>query len=116
MSSVIRLSAPQILRDLSHGKTWFKKEDAGWGSIQAKYGLNDNEIEIMKMDRRMRGKTPAVIRFILVDEDFEPSVNVAFFEKEESNSKTTSENVKPTFVESPVKSIGNPIPNFFNTL
>lgn len=120
MSELIKLSAPQLIRDLSEGKTWFKREDAGWGSIQAKYGMNDNEVEAIRKDPRVRGKIPAVIRFILVDEDFDPTVNVAKFQKEETSVKTSIENGKPSFVETPSKvasvALGNPVPNFFNTL
>ena len=120
MTELIKLSTPQLIRDLSEGKTWFKGEDVGWGSIQAKYGMNDNEVEAIKKDSRLKGKTPALIRFVLVDEDFDPTVNLTTFQKEESNAKTNIEAGKPTFIELPSKpapiTVGNPLPNFFKTL
>lgn len=71
MNNTILLSIPQLIREVNAGMTRYAKDDAGWGSIQGKYGMTDQEVGIIFSHQKLKDVHPAAFRFQLVDEDID---------------------------------------------
>jgi hypothetical protein len=64
------IKVPEVLKMLETGHTRYKKDDAGFGSIQEKLGLTVAEVqEIFKHSKLANKKTKFPSRIKLIDED-----------------------------------------------
>lgn len=77
MNKLIKLSIPQLIRDLNNGMTRFQHEDAGWGSIQQKYGMTDTEVAFYFRHPKLASAETIQLRFILSEEDFESEIDAS---------------------------------------
>lgn len=79
-TKVVKVKFSDLQRLLLEGKTWFKKDDIGYGSIQEIYSLNDN-------DAKLALKHPAINKLVFPETLFVIEEEVE--EEKQLNSNTS---------------------------
>lgn len=64
----VALTISGLIKDLSEGLTWQKKDDAGYGSIQEKYAIPDEKLTQI-MDIPQLREIPTTIRVFKIIDD-----------------------------------------------
>lgn len=67
-SNQVQLYVSNLLEDLRNGLTWYKSEDAGYGSIQEKYDATDKEVAAIKGHPALKGAEPTLRVFVVIDD------------------------------------------------
>lgn len=80
-TKTVDLQVSQILEDLSNGITWLKKDDAGNGSIQEKYGATEYNIKVIQKHPKFKDEKgeiiqPQFIVFNVIDDTEAPVAKV----------------------------------------
>lgn len=91
----VDLTVSQLLNDLNEGFTWLKKDDLGYGSIEAKYGANEKQILAIRKHPKLKDAETNITVFNIIDDTNETT-------NKTSQPETTRTN---TFVEQPVVSM-----------
>jgi hypothetical protein len=64
----VDLTVSQLLNDLSEGLTWLKKDDLGYGSIEAKYGANEKQILAIRKHPKLKDAETNITIFNIIDD------------------------------------------------
>jgi hypothetical protein len=62
------ISLSEILNDLNNGLTWLESENVGFGSIQSKYGANEQQIAQFRKHPKLANAEPNITIFQIVDD------------------------------------------------
>lgn len=67
-----KILVSEIISDLNNGMTWLESENVGFGSIQTKYGANEQQIGQFRKHPKLINAEPNITIFQIVDdlEDF----------------------------------------------
>lgn len=96
------ISLSEILNDLNNGLTWLESENVGFGSIQSKYGANEQQIAQFRKHPKLANAEPNITIFQIVDDlvdNTQPNIvreNVSYDESsviKEKNKVKVSEEV-----------------------
>lgn len=74
--TTIDLTVSQLINDLENGKTWYKAEDEGYGSIEETYGAKPHHIALFKTHPKLVGLEPCLVFFTLTDDTKEGFLKV----------------------------------------
>lgn len=64
----VNLTVSNLVNDLNEGYTWLKKDDLGYGSIEAKYGANPNQIATFRKHPSLKDADTTVKIFNIIDD------------------------------------------------
>lgn len=64
----VNLTVIQIIEDLNNGLTWLKKDDLGYGSIEAKYNGNPTEIAKVRRHPKLKDAETTITIFNIIDD------------------------------------------------
>ena len=64
----VDLTVSQLVNDLNEGLTWFKKDDLGYGSIEAKYNANPNQIAAIRKHPALKDAETSITIFNIIDD------------------------------------------------
>lgn len=64
----VDLTVSQLLNDLNEGLTWLKKDDLGYGSIEAKYGANEKQILAIRKHPKLKDAETNITIFNIIDD------------------------------------------------
>ena len=64
----VDLYVSQILEDLNSGLTWLKKDDLGYGSVEAKYGANEKQIFAIRKHPSLKDAETNITIFNVIDD------------------------------------------------
>lgn len=64
----------ELIADLNNGMTWLESENVGFGSIQTKYGANEQQIAQFRKHPKLINAEPNVTIFQIVDDSVEVKV------------------------------------------
>lgn len=64
----IQITLSELINDLDNGLTWLRKDDAGDGSIQEKYGLSDKKTHVISQHPKLVGLEPNLLIVEIVDD------------------------------------------------
>lgn len=67
------LKITQLIDDLNNGLTWLKKDDLGYGSIEAKYGANEKQILAIKKHPKLKDAETSITIFNIIDDTIKES-------------------------------------------
>lgn len=70
----VDLTVSQLINDLNDGLTWLKKDDVGFGSIEAKYGANEKQIAIIRKHPSLKNAETNITIFNIID-DLKPETS-----------------------------------------
>lgn len=98
----VNLLVSQIIDDLNQGRSWLKKDDLGYGSIEEKYGANPIQIKAIMNHPKLKGREPEATVFTLIDDTEEKISPVV-----KSNDVTISQKVEEKIIMK--DPISNPI-------
>ncbi len=96
----VDLYVSQILEDLNNGLTWLKKDDLGYGSVEAKYGANEKQIFAIRKHPSLKDAETNITIFNIVDDT-----------KDETSDKTqrpTTSGTAPILEQSVVSVVSEP--------
>lgn len=82
----VNLTQEIILNYLNSGVTWFKKDDVGYGSIEAEYNANPAQIAVIRKHPAFKGVKTKVTIFNIIDD----SKNETTRETKESTTNRTN--------------------------
>ncbi len=71
----VDLTVSQIINDLNSGLTWFKKDDLSYGSIEAKYGANPQQIAAIRKHPALKDAETTVTIFNIIDDTKNETTN-----------------------------------------
>jgi hypothetical protein len=64
----VDLTVSQIINDLNEGLTWLKKDDLSYGSIEAKYGANPQQIAAIRKHPALKDADTTFTIFNIIDD------------------------------------------------
>ena len=64
----VDLTVSQIINDLNSGLTWLKKDDLSYGSIEAKYNANPNQIAAIRKHPSLKDADTTITIFNIIDD------------------------------------------------
>ena len=64
----VDLTVSQLLNDLNEGYTWLKKDDLSYGSIEAKYGANPQQIAAIRKHPALKDAETTFTIFNIIDD------------------------------------------------
>jgi hypothetical protein len=62
------LTITQLINDLNNGYTWLKKDDLGYGSIEAKYAANPAQIMAIQKHPALKDAETSITIFNIIDD------------------------------------------------
>lgn len=77
----VDLTVSQLINDLNSGLTWLKKDDLGYGSIEAKYGANPMQIGAIRKHPSLKDAETNITIFNIIDD---------------TKNETTTPTIEPT--------------------
>lgn len=114
-TNTVELGLKAILDDLNNGLTWLKKEDVGYGSIQAKYNANEIAISTIRKHPKLVGVEPTITVFNIIDDLDESNIPTPETKKPES-SRTSNYTPKPDMAVASDQSTVGADESAFNSL
>ena len=88
----VDLTVSQIINDLNSGLTWLKKDDLSYGSIEAKYNANPNQIAAIRKHPALKDAETSITIFNIIDDTKNETTN---------NTKESSTRRTDTTLEQP---------------
>jgi hypothetical protein len=85
----VDLYVSQILSDLNNGLTWLKKDDLGYGSIEAKYNANEKQIFAIRKHPALKDAETNITIFNIIDDTKNPEIVDEKETKETSTVKSS---------------------------
>ena len=64
----VDLTVSQLVNDLNEGYTWLKKDDLSYGSIEAKYGANPQQIAAIRKHPALKDADTTFTIFNIIDD------------------------------------------------
>lgn len=64
----VDIMVSEILVHLNNGMTWLKKDDVGYGSIEAKYGATPVQIAMIRKHPKLKDVEPNIVLFNIIDD------------------------------------------------
>lgn len=64
----VDLTVSQLINDLNEGLTWLKRDDLGYGSIEAKYGANEKQIAAIRKHPKLKDAETNITVFNIIDD------------------------------------------------
>jgi hypothetical protein len=81
----VDLTVSQLVNDLNEGYTWLKKDDLSYGSIEAKYGANPQQIAAIRKHPALKDAETSITIFNIIDDTKNETTNST---KESSTRRT----------------------------
>ncbi len=64
----VDITVSQLINDLNTGLTWYKKDDLGYGSIEAKYGATAPQIMAIRKHPALKDAETTITIFNIIDD------------------------------------------------
>ena len=64
----VNLYVSQLIDDLNEGLTWLKCDDLGYGSIQEKYNVKDQQIAVIRKHPALKNAETSITIFTIIDD------------------------------------------------
>jgi len=81
----VDLTVSELINDLNQGYTWLKKDDLSYGSIEAKYGANPQQIAAIRKHPALKDAETTFTIFNIIDDTKNETTNST---KESSTRRT----------------------------
>lgn len=98
----VDLTVTQLINDLNNGYTWLKKDDLGYGSIEAKYAANPAQIMAIQKHPALKDAETSLTIFNIIDDTKDTQVPTTSSKHEVTRANgTTQQPVVPVVSQTP---------------